>query len=557
MSTVSRTGPRRTRSWPLTLALLMVSCTYSTAEPLPERSVLPAASTTPPPVTTSTTTPATTTTAPTTTTASPTTTPPTTTSAPPAPPAAPAAARRRQVVLHPANPAVRVIAARRPVPLAIATSRALVAASPAVVITSAGRRPQRRAADAALALRVPLLLATPPTARAVAAEVRRLGAATVLRSGRLPAPLVRALGTDVTVVDRIRDVPRVRRPRPAASGVALIARGDTASRTALVTARIAGLRPVAIDGGDPRAAKDSRRALQRLAPERMVAIGPPGTFPPGAVLGGLVRTAARGAELPGGGQLLFPGRRLVALYGHPGDPNLGVLGEQSVEASVRRARRAARVYRRAGGGNVVPAFELIATVASAEAGPDGDFSLESSVAHLRPWVDAARAAGLYVVLDLQPGHTDFLTQARRYEELLAQPHVGLALDPEWRLAPGQRHLVDIGSVRAAEVNRVGTWLARLTRRHALPQKLLIVHQFRLDMIRNRDRIRRRPELALVVQMDGHGSQQLKLTTWAAVTVGGPRGVRFGWKNFIDEDSPVRSPSATLALRPSPVFVSYQ
>jgi len=550
------TGPRRTRSWPLMLALLAGSCTYSTAEPPAEATVSPAPSPTAPPATTSaTTTTTTTTTAPaatTTTTAPPTTTTTTTTTV-----AATSSARRRQVVLHPANPAVHVIAARRPVPLAIATSRALVAAAPAVVITSAGRRPQRRAADAALALGVPLLLATPPTARAVAAEVRRLGATTVLRVGRLPAPLVNALGSDLTVVDRIRDVPRVRRAAPAARGAVLIARGDTATRTALVTARISGLRPVIVDGGDPRAARDSRRALQRVAPERVVAIGPPGTFAPGAVLGGLVRTAARGAELPGGGQLLFPGRRIVALYGHPGDPNLGVLGEQSVEASVRRARRAARVYRRAGGGKVVPAFELIATVASAEAGPDGDFSLESSVDHLRPWVDAAARAGLLVVLDLQPGHTDFLTQARRYEELLAQPHVGLALDPEWRLAPGQRHLVDIGSVRAAEVNRVGAWLARLTRRHALPQKLFVVHQFRLDMVRNRDRIRRRPELALVVQMDGQGPQQLKLNTWAAVTTGGPRGVRFGWKNFLDEDSPVRSPSATLALRPSPVFVSYQ
>ena len=40
---------------------------------------------------------------------------------------------------------------------------------------------------------------------------------------------------------------------------------------------------------------------------------------------------------------------------------------------------------------------------------------------------------MYVVLDLQPGRTDFLTQAKRYEPLLALPHVGLALDPEWRL----------------------------------------------------------------------------------------------------------------------------
>ncbi len=206
---------------------------------------------------------------------------------------------------------------------------------------------------------------------------------------------------------------------------------------------------------------------------------------------------------------------------------------------------------------MVPTFEIIATVASSEAGADGDYSLESSLDHIRPWVDAAAAAGLYVVLDLQPGHTDFLTQAMRYEALLAQPHVGLALDPEWRLAPGERHLHDIGQVSADEVNRVASWLAELTRRHHLPQKLLVLHQFRLDMLPDRSNIRVDPEVALVVQMDGLGLQETKLETWQAITAGRPAGIQFGWKNFYDEDSPLRSPAETVSLEPSPVYISYQ
>ena len=263
-------------------------------------------------------------------------------------------------------------------------------------------------------------------------------------------------------------------------------------------------------------------------------------------------------ELPGGGHVLFPGRLLVAIYGHPGDSNLGVLGEQPVDAAVERARSVAAEY--AGidaGAVVVPTFEIITTVASSEAGADGDYSLESTLEHIRPWVDAAAAAGFYVVLDLQPGYTDFLTQAMRYEELLAQPHVGLALDPEWRLAPGERHLRDIGQVSAEEVNRVAGWLAELTRIHQLPQKLLLVHQFRLDMLPDRDQIVVHPEVALVVQMDGLGTQDVKLETWQAITAGGPIGVQFGWKNFYDEDSPMRSPADTVALTPSPVYISYQ
>ena len=85
-------------------------------------------------------------------------------------------------------------------------------------------------------------------------------------------------------------------------------------------------------------------------------------------------------ELPGGGRVLFPGRRLVALYGHPGAPSLGVLGEQGIVASIDRARRVARTYQALSTVPVVPSFEIIATVAQRSAGRDGDYSGESTVA---------------------------------------------------------------------------------------------------------------------------------------------------------------------------------
>ncbi len=114
-----------------------------------------------------------------------------------------------------------------------------------------------------------------------------------------------------------------------------------------------------------------------------------------------------------------------------------MLGEQPVDAAIARAKQVAASYSALVGEPVVPTFEVITTVASSGAGSDGNYSNESSIEKIRPWVDAARAAGVYVVLDLQPGRTDFLTQAKLYAELLMQPHVGLALDPEWRLQPGQ------------------------------------------------------------------------------------------------------------------------
>ena len=87
---------------------------------------------------------------------------------------------------------------------------------------------------------------------------------------------------------------------------------------------------------------------------------------------------------------------------------------------------------------VVPAFEIIASVAEGSPGPDGDYSYQTPVAVLRPWVMAAQAAGMYVILDLQsrrPGQP-----ARPGRELYSRcsscPASGLALDPggSWRPA---------------------------------------------------------------------------------------------------------------------------
>ena len=177
---------------------------------------------------------------------------------------------------------------------------------------------------------------------------------------------------------------------------------------------------------------------------------------------------------------------------------------------------------------------------------------------VREWVDAAGEAGVYVVLDLQPGTTDFLTQAKLYEELLLAPHVGLALDPEWRLEPGQKHLEQIGAVSAAEVNEVSMWLADLTAEHSLPQKVLILHQFSHSMITERQDIdASRPELAITLHADGHGAPGDKLGTYATLQQDLPEGIVMAWKNFYDEDSPMFTPEQTYEVDPRPWFVSYQ
>jgi hypothetical protein len=261
---------------------------------------------------------------------------------------------------------------------------------------------------------------------------------------------------------------------------------------------------------------------------------------------------------PGGGRELLPEHRIVALYGSPASKRLGALGEQPLQEAVARAKKVAAQYQPHTSKRVLPAFEIIATVASATPTKDGDYSSEVAMATLRPWIAAAKKKGMYVVLDLQPGRKHFLTQAKMYEPLLREPHVGLALDPEWRLAPHQIHLEQIGSVTAEEVNQVADWLADLTKKYHLPQKMFLLHQFRLSMIKNRAQLdTSHKELAYVIQMDGNGAQSTKLDTWRVIRAGAPQNIYFGWKNFYDEDHPALSPQQTMKLAPVPWYVSYQ
>lgn len=270
-------------------------------------------------------------------------------------------------------------------------------------------------------------------------------------------------------------------------------------------------------------------------------------------------TASTGVELPGGGQQVFGGKRYVALYGNPITPSLGLLGEQGAAETITRAEEIAAPYEALTEDRVLPALEIIVTIASSEAGPDGNYSTEFDVAAFKPMIDAAREAGQYVVLDFQPGRTDFVSQIQQYEELLMEPHVGVALDPEWRLGANEVHLTQIGSVHVDEVNRVSEYLAGFVTEHRLPQKALVLHQFQTRMITERSGLdTSHPQVAVLIHADGQGSQGDKQATWNALHAQVPEGVRWGWKNFIDEDMPMLTPEQTYQqVQPQPEFVSYQ
>ncbi len=450
---------------------------------------------------------------------------------------------------------ITVLDAADPVARAVAASRTLFVSSPGVVVAPAGNAAALvRAAAESGRLRVPLLLvptADGPALGAVRAEIGRLEA-------RWIAPVGPIRASALTGARRL-DAARVPPPR-AGSGrpVLALVEDATADAAGAATARAAGATIVDLADGDCDLTRSPKAvaalAAQRDAPVVLLGAGFAGAPSPEWT----VAADRSGFELAGGGQRPLPGHRFVALYGVPGVPALGALGDQGIDASIRRVKALAARYAPLSDEPVVPTLEIIATVAAGAAGSDGDWSNELDPDSLQPWVDAARRAGVEVILDLQPGRADFPSQAKRYAGLLERPNVGLALDPEWRLGPHEVPLKQIGSVSAVEVNRTSAWLADLVSARGLPPKLFVLHQFRRSMLRDRDHIVQRSELTTVIHVDGQGGQPDKQATWRAVHGGAPTGLGWGWKNFLHKDHPTLTPQQTMRdVRPTPDLITYQ
>ncbi len=245
---------------------------------------------------------------------------------------------------------------------------------------------------------------------------------------------------------------------------------------------------------------------------------------------------------------------LVAYYGTAGTGALGVLGEASPEVAHQRLLREAANFERPAR-EVQPVYELIVSIADAYPGPDGDYSHDLDRSAVEQYVAAARRQGALVILDIQTGRSDFLQIAKRWLWALRQPHVGLALDPEWRMGPGEVPGQVIGSVRAEEVNRVSAWLQDLTLRNDLPEKLFMLHQFRTDMLPDIERIEARPGLAMVQHVDGFGTPGQKRATYHAVAR--PGSFVMGFKLFYDEDIDRMTAGEVHRIRPRVRFVSFQ
>ncbi len=263
--------------------------------------------------------------------------------------------------------------------------------------------------------------------------------------------------------------------------------------------------------------------------------------------------------LPGS---ILPGRRIVAYYGNPLSKRMGVLGEYPRDEMLRRLKEETVRWGKADPSlPVQPALHLIAVVAQGEPGKAGKYRMVMPDAIVNQVYGWAREAGAILFIDIQTGHDDIRSILPHFEWLLRNPDVHLGIDPEFNLIKsGARPGKKIGTYDAADINYVSGYLRDLVKKYNLPPKVLTVHRFTRNGVTNAKAIELRPEVQVVMNMDGWGAPWLKRDSYKDYVVAEP--VQFtGFKLFYHNDTrkgdPLLTPQEVLKLNPKPLYIQYQ
>ena len=263
--------------------------------------------------------------------------------------------------------------------------------------------------------------------------------------------------------------------------------------------------------------------------------------------------------LPGS---ILPEKRIVAYYGNPLSKRMGALGEYPKDEMLRRLKGEVAKWEAADPSlPVQPALHLIAVVAQGEPGKAGKYRMvmpDKVVNQVYGW---AKEANAILFIDIQTGHDDIRTILPRFEWLLKNPDVHLGIDPEFNMIKsGKKPGTKIGTYDAADINYAAGYLQELVKKYNLPPKVFIVHRFTRNMVTNAKKITLRPEVQIVMNMDGWGAPWLKRDSYKDYIVAEPvqyTGFKLFYHNDTKKGDPLMTPQEVLKLNPKPLYIQYQ
>ncbi len=263
--------------------------------------------------------------------------------------------------------------------------------------------------------------------------------------------------------------------------------------------------------------------------------------------------------LPGS---ILPKKRIVAYYGNPLSKKMGALGEFPKDQMLQKLKAEVARWQAADPSMPVqPALHLIAVVAQGAPGKDGMYRMimpDRIVEQVYGW---AKEAGAIMFIDIQTGHDNIRNVLPRFEWILKNPDVHLGIDPEFNMGkggakPGKK----IGTYDADDINYASGYLRDLVRKYNLPPKVFTVHRFTRGGVTNSRKIILRPEVQMVMHMDGWGAPWLKRDSYKDYIVAEPvqyTGFKLFYHNDTKKGDPLMTQQDLLKLNPKPVYIQYQ
>lgn len=267
------------------------------------------------------------------------------------------------------------------------------------------------------------------------------------------------------------------------------------------------------------------------------------------------------APLPLPGAIL-PFKTIIAYYGNLYSKQMGILGEFPRKQMLDKLRAQMARWKAADSTlDLQPALHYIAVTAQVSPGKAGKYRLRMPFHQIDSVLSMARDIDALVFIDIQVGLSTIQQELPEFEKYLKMPNVHIGIDPEFSMKTGHAPGKVVGSYDAADINYVSDYLARIVRENKLPPKIFVVHRFTQKGVTNYKNIKTRPEVQIVMHMDGWGEPARKINTYKAYIHKEP--VQFtGFKIFYKNDS-IRSkarlmtPEELLRLKPRPVYIQYQ
>ncbi|MBD0297813.1 MAG: hypothetical protein ICV84_21905 [Flavisolibacter sp.] len=263
--------------------------------------------------------------------------------------------------------------------------------------------------------------------------------------------------------------------------------------------------------------------------------------------------------LPGA---ILPFHRIVAFYGNLYSKQMGILGELPKDEMLKKLQGEVAKWQAADSSlPVIPALHYIAITAQGAPGRDGKYRLRMPFHQIDTIINWSKEINALTFLDVQVGHSNVRDEITTLEPYLKMPKVHLAIDPEFSMKGGERPGSKIGTFDADDINVAVDFLTRMVKENNLPPKILIVHRFTTPMVRGYERIKKVPEVQVVMDMDGFGDKILKRSTWLRDIYNQP--VQFtGFKLFYKNDTKTGAdqlftPQELLRFVPKPIYIQYQ